>query len=236
MSNARMSVRTNAYRWVPGLLLSAFSACVLAENDGAMPHAAALHQVHIHPLFIRQKHDPLRGRKEVPISDRALQRQLILNLSFVGGLPRADPLARIERVQLPPRPRGDFEFDLAPWVSKASAMASPLRDQLAGVTVTPADARFTTVWMVFYGYPLRGVLGDYSYLRDRNARLILIYADRACRLKGDASNWSAPANTAVDIVLDEAGFHLLQLTRLADGNLELQRATATAVQLVTEYR
>ncbi len=104
----------------------------------------------------------------------------------------------------------------------------------SGFTITPSDARLARV--------ATGVLSQEALWRSASTGLAesstkkvltLVYFDRPCRLSGTVSASGGARTDDYDVVIEKAGLHLLETTKVTDSHWEIRRAPATARAVVT---
>lgn len=150
-----------------------------------------------------------------PVPESPTPREVTLYFPFIGGAWFAE--AR-EASGIRKRARvGDrLRFDLSALRARVDEMARPWPEGrgTSSVRVTPPDARVVHVG-VAGAHDDGTAFADHTLFMDAatKERLLLIYADRPCRLRGDGSVESR--TVAYEVDLPVAGFHWVRVTERA---------------------
>ncbi|MFO0775831.1 MAG: hypothetical protein U0172_14315 [Nitrospiraceae bacterium] len=166
----------------------------------------------------------VNGEREL-VPDPPTPRSVTIYLPFVGG-------AWVGEVRDVPGIRkqahvGDrLRFDVRALQAKVdqSARVWSEAQRPATLTIAPSDARFVRVGTAV-AQDDGASLGDRTFLMDPESKesLVLIYADRACSIRGVGRAEGKVADFAV--AFGAAGFHWVRMKSAADGRLVLTDAS-----------
>lgn len=167
-----------------------------------------------------------------PVPESATPREVTLYLPFIGGawFAEAREAAGIRKYA---RVGDRLRFELSALRARVGEMARPWPEGAVagGLHVTPSDARFVHFGAASAHEDGRAFADRTLFLDAATKdRLLLIYADRACRIRGDETVDGLLITYAVD--LPEAGFYWARVAPAGKGRRRLTvESTVTEVML-----